>query len=524
VRFHELVDVSNSVAQTRGRLEKTAKLADLVKRLEPGEIGTGVAYLCGSLTQGRVGVGWSALSQARSTPPSSIASLDLKDVEYAFGQISAATGAGSAKRRASVLTDLFRRATEAEQDFLVRLLSGDLRQGALEGVLSEAVAKAAGADPGLVRHAAMMCGDLAETARVVLTTGSDALSAYTIQLLRPVQPMLASPAENVTEALAAFGEAAFELKLDGARIQVHKAGDVVKVFSRALRDVTTAVPEVVDAVRSLPARDLILDGEVIALRPDGIARPFQETMRRFGRRLDVELLRKELPLTPFFFDCLYVDGRPLISEPQRSRFASLEKVAGTLAIPHRIIADARTALDFFNQAIAGGHEGLMAKSLEAPYAAGSRGSAWLKIKQVRTLDLVVLAAEWGSGRRRGWLSNLHLGARDDVEPGRFIMLGKTFKGMTDELLNWQTAALLEREVRREGHIVFVRPELVVEIAFNDLQASSQYPGGLALRFARVKGYRADKRAGEADTLRTLQEIYRSMTGLEPPAPWSDVPN
>ena len=519
MRLQELVDVSNGVAQLRGRLEKTAKLADLLKRLEPREIGIGVTYLCGSLPQGRMGVGWSTVAQARSTAPSPIPSLELTDVESVFGQISAATGAGSSKRRATLLTDLFQRATAEEQEFLVRLLSGDLRQGALEGVLTEAVAKAGGADPELVRHAAMMCGDLAEAASVFLVNGLQALSAYTIQLFRPVQPMLASPAENVGEALAAFGEAAFELKLDGARIQVHKAGDEVKVFSRALRDVTAAVPEVVEAVRGLAPRELILDGEVIALRPDGVARPFQETMRRFGRRLDVELLRKELALTPFFFDCLYIDGRPMITEPQLTRFAALAGATGALAVPHRIIRDEGAAAEFFNEAIAAGHEGLMAKSLDAPYAAGSRGSAWLKIKQVRTLDLVVLAAEWGNGRRRGWLSNLHLGARA-AEPDRFVMLGKTFKGMTDELLAWQTAALLEREVRREGHVVFVRPELVFEVAFNDLQASPQYPGGLALRFARVKGYRPDKRAEDADTLETLQEIYRSMTGLPPPVPKS----
>jgi len=361
-----------------------------------------------------------------------------------------------------------------------------------------------------------MCGDLSEVARAAIIDGPEALSRYVIQLFRPVEPMLASPAESVAEALAAFGEAAFEWKLDGARIQVHKAGNDVRVFSRTLRDVTAAVPEVVEAVRPLEARELILDGEVIALRPDRVPHPFQETMRRFGRRLDVDRLRPELPLTPFFFDCLYLDGSPLISEPQRSRFAALASAVAELAVPHRVIGDERAATEFFNQSVGGGHEGLMAKSLDAPYAAGSRGSAWLKIKQVRTLDLVVLAAEWGNGRRRGWLSNLHLGARDP-ERQRFVMLGKTFKGLTDELLAWQTAALLEREVRRDGHIVFVRPELVVEIAFNDLQESPQYPGGLALRFARVKGYRSDKTVEQADTLQTLQEMYCSTTGRAAPA-------
>ena len=363
----------------------------------------------------------------------------------------------------------------------------------------------------------MMCGNLGDVACAALVEGASALSRYAIQLFRPVEPMLASPAENVSDALKAFGQAAFELKLDGARIQVHKSGDEVRVFSRALRDVTAAVPEVVEAVKPLPSREIILDGEVLALQRDGTPLPFQETMRRFGRRRDVDRLRWDLPLTPFFFDCLYADGRLLTAEPQRERFAALGTLVGAFAVPHRIIGDGNSAMDFFDRAIASGHEGVMVKSLDAPYAAGSRGSAWLKIKKVRTIDLVVLAAEWGSGRRRGWLSNLHLGARDP-DRNRLVMLGKTFKGMTDTLLEWQTAALLEREVEREGHVVLVRPELVVEIAFNDLQESPQYPGGLALRFARVKGYRPDKSAEDADTLQTLQDIYHSMTGRVAPVP------
>ena len=399
----------------------------------------------------------------------------------------------------------------------MRLLSGELRQGAQESVVAEAVAKAAHAPAAAVRQAAMLCGDLGEVARAALVDGPQSLSKYAIQLFRPIEPMLASPAESVSEAIEAFGEAAFELKLDGARIQVHKSGGQVRVFSRALRDVTSAVPEVVEAVASMPARDLILDGEVLALQPDGTPLPFQETMRRFGRRLEVDRLRTALPLTPFFFDCLYADGRPLTAEPQRARFAALQSAVGDLAVPYQVISDATAAAEFFDRAIASGHEGVMAKSLDAPYAAGSRGSAWLKIKNVRTLDLVVLAAEWGSGRRKGWLSNLHLGARDP-DRNQFVMLGKTFKGMTDELLAWQTAALLEREERREAHVVYVRPELVVEVAFNDVQESPQYPGGLALRFARVKGYRPDKAATDADTLQTLQAIYRTMTGREAPSP------
>jgi DNA ligase-1 len=515
MRLAELVDTSNAVAAVSSRLEKTRRLADLLKNLRPGEIPVAVAFLSGSLLQGRVGLGWAALAQARAQGASNTPTLDLQQVNDTFDLIGRAAGAGSAKQRARLLAELFQQASPPEQDFLVRLISGDLRQGALEGVLSEAIAKAAGTRPDEIRRAAMLCGDLTEAARVALTEGADALSRYAIQLFRPVEPMLATAAEDVTEALTLLGEAAFELKLDGARIQVHKQQDDVRVFSRALRDVTAAVPEVVESVRPLPARELILDGEVIALGADGVPLPFQETMRRFGRRLDVDQLRAELPVTPFFFDCLYVDGRSMTSEPLRVRFAALSHVAPHLTVSHQVIGDPTAATAFFQRAIAKGHEGIMAKALDVPYAAGSRGSAWLKIKQVRTLDLVVLAAEWGSGRRRGWLSNLHLGARDP-ERRRFVMLGKTFKGMTDEVLEWQTAALLERETSREGHIVFVRPELVVEVAFNDLQESPQYPGGLALRFARVKGYRDDKTADQADTLQTLQDIYRAATAR--PAP------
>ena len=514
-----LADVSNAVAQTRSRLEKTDRLAELLKRLLPEEIQIAVAFLSGSLPQRRIGIGWSVISHARSATPAAQPTLELRQVHDVFDRIANTSGAGSARARTQLLAALFSRATESEQDFLVRLLSGELRQGAQEGVLADAIARAAGVPADAVRNAAMICGDLSDVACAALVEGIAALSKYAIQLFRPVEPMLASPAESVADAIAAFGQAAFELKLDGARIQVHKSGDEVRVFSRALRDVTPAVPEVVEAVRTLPTGEAILDGEVLALRHDGTPLPFQETMRRFGRRLEIDRLRMDLPLTPVFFDCLYIDGRTLTAEPQRERFAALTRVVGALAVPHRIIGDEGEASAFFDDAIAKGHEGLMAKSLDAPYAAGSRGSSWLKIKNVRTLDLVVLAAEWGSGRRRGWLSNLHLAARDPAR-NRLVMLGKTFKGMTDALLEWQTAALLEREVSRDGHIVYVRPELVVEIAFNDLQESPQYPGGLALRFARVKRYRPDKTAEQADTLETLQNIYSSMTGRAAPAPRS----
>ena len=516
MRFHELVAVSDAVARTRARLEKTSRLAELLKRLAPDEVRVAVSFLSGGLLQGRIGIGWSVVGRARDTVPADEPTLELLDVHAVFTRLADVSGAGVTQARLDLLKNLFSRATAAEQDFIVRLISGELRQGALEGVLVEAVAKAAGAPPDAVRQAAMMCGDLGEVASALVREGVNSLSMYSIELFRPVEPMLASPCESVSEALQSFGEAAFELKVDGARVQAHKAGSEVRVFSRALRDVTPAVPEVVEALRAFPAREVILDGEVIAMQPNGTPYPFQETMKRFGRRLEVDRLRSELPLTPYFFDCLYSEGRSLVASAQRDRFSTLASLAGSFTVPHRVISDAASAAAFFNSAIAAGHEGVMAKSLVAPYAAGSRGSAWLKIKQVRTLDLVVLAAEWGSGRRRGWLSNLHLGARDPVR-NRFVMLGKTFKGMTDELLEWQTAALLEREVGREGHIVFVRPELVVEIAFNDVQESPQYPGGLALRFARVKGYRPDKTAAQADTLQSLQDIYRATTGREAPS-------
>jgi DNA ligase-1 len=516
MQFQDLVDVSNDVARMRGRLDKTARLAELLKRLEPDEITIAVAFLSGSLLQGRIGIGWSMIAQASDSVAARTPLLTLREVNEAFVRIAATGGSGATRTRSSILGELFARSTSAEQEYLGRLLSGDLRQGALEGVVMEAIAKATRVKAETIRHAAMMCGDLTEVARAAIVDGPAALARFAIQLFRPVEPMLASPAESVSEALEVLGVAAFELKLDGARIQVHKSGADVRVFSRALRDVTAAVPEVVDLVRVLPARELILDGEVIALRPDGGPLPFQETMRRFGRRLDLEQLRAELPLTPFFFDCLFVDGQQQTSQPQRERFHVLSTIASHLSVAHRILDQEDAAAEFFKGAIAGGHEGLVAKSLDAPYSAGTRGSAWLKIKQVRTLDLVVLAAEWGNGRRRGWLSNLHLAARDP-DRNRFVMLGKTFKGLTDELLEWQTAALLERETRREGNIVHVRPELVVETAFNDLQESPQYPGGLALRFARVKRYRPDKTADDADTLQTLQSIYRSMTGRPAPA-------
>jgi DNA ligase-1 len=513
MRFAELVETSDVVARTSGRLEKIDRLAALLKRAAAsgGEIiEIAAAFLSGAPRQGRIGLGGAALSAARHVAPGP-PTLDLAEVDETFAEIRSASGPGSTQGRAEILGRLLARSTRAEQDFIIRLIAGDLRQGALEGVLVDAVARAADLPASRVRRATMLAGALAPVARVALTEGDRGLSRFLLQPFQPIQPMLADSAADVGDAMATLGEAALEYKLDGARIQVHKVDDEVRVFSRNLRDVTIAVPEVVAVARTIPARELILDGEVIALTEGGAPRPFQTTMRRFGRKLDVDRLRGELPLTPFFFDALYLDGDPLVDEPLARRVAVLaDHLPADNVIPRLVTANPDEAAAFAKEALAAGHEGVMAKSLDGLYAAGRRGSAWLKVKQAHTLDLVILAAEWGSGRRRGTLSNLHLGARDD-QRGGFVMLGKTFKGLTDAMLAWQTTRLLELEIGRDDYTVHVRPELVAEIAFNDVQVSPQYPGGLALRFARVKRYRTDKTAAEADTFTAVQRIYQQAT-------------
>jgi DNA ligase-1 len=383
---------------------------------------------------------------------------------------------------------------------------GELRQGALEGVMLEAAAVAAGLPAAEMRRAATFAGGIPQVARAALD--GVGLEQFSIRLMQPVLPMLAQPAEDVASALADLGTALFEWKLDGARIQVHKAGDEVRVFTRNLNDVSLRVPEVVTALKDVAA-DLILDGEAIALRGDGRPHPFQVTMRRFGRKTDDEALRAALPLSVFFFDCLLRNGEPIVDRGARERHDILRQVLpATIVTPSLITEDAAKASAFYEDALARGHEGLMAKALDAPYEAGRRGAGWLKLKRAKTLDLVVIGVEWGSGRRKGWLSNLHLGARD-AERGGFVMLGKTFKGLTDEMLAWQTKKFLELEIGRDAHTVFVRPEIVAEIAFNEIQASSQYPGGVTLRFARVKRYRDDKAASEADTIATIQHMYQA---------------
>ena len=499
-----VVETSRRVTETSKRLEKVELLANLLRQLHPHEIEIVVTFLAGGIRQGRIGVGYAAIQGAQG-PPAATPSLEVTEIDSTFQSIIAVSGSGSQRRRLQLLHQMLARATQPEQHFLMRLLVGELRQGALEAVMVEALAKSSGVTVERVRRAVMLAGDIAKVSRALLEQGETALDQYDVQLFRPVHPMLAGTADDVDEALADLGEAALEFKLDGARVQVHRSGDDVAVYSRALNNVTAAVPEVVEAVRALPAKNLILDGEVISLLPDGRPQPFQVTMRRFGRKLDVERMRGEFPMTPFWFDLLYLDGSNLLDEPQARRFSALKNIAGDSIIPHTISSDAGRASEFMENALSRGHEGIMAKAVGARYAAGSRGQSWLKVKRARTLDLVILAAEWGHGRRHGKLSNLHLGARD-VEKGGFAMLGKTFKGLTDEMLAWQTEALLKLEVSRDGYTVYVRPELVVEIAFNEIQVSSRYASGLALRFARVKRYRTDKSAAETDTFQTVQRM------------------
>ena len=504
MKLAQLVQVSAAVAGRSGRHDKITELAAFLARLTPDEIPIAIGFFTGWPRQGRIGVGWATISGARAHAPASAPTLDIHDVDRVLGELQAVRGKRSGAERARLLAELYARATAAEQEFLSALVVGDVRQGALEGVLVEAVGKAVGVTSDRVRRAAMMAGDLGVVAGALMAEGESALARYQLELFRPIQPMLADSAPTVGDALAEYTPALLEWKLDGARIQVHRREDRVAVYTRNLNDVTSRVPEVVDAVKALSARELVLDGEVIALMSDGKPLSFQVTMSRFGRRQDAEVLRAALPLTAFLFDLLWQDGEPILDRPLSERLQRLDAVVpATMRVPRLITGDVEEAKAFDADARARGHEGVMVKSLTAPYAAGRRGSAWLKVKTARTLDLVVLAVEWGSGRRQGWLSNLHLGARDP-STGEFVMLGKTFKGMTDEILEWQTKELLAREIRREGHVVYVRPELVVEIAFNDVQRSSQYPGGVALRFARVKGYRPDKRAADADTIEAVR--------------------
>lgn len=516
VLLDTLAATLDTVAATRSRLAKVDALAALLRDLaaeeaeteEAGaaEVEAAVGILVGRPRQGRVGVGWRSARIALGAPAGE-PSLTIGDLDALLDRLAALSGAGSAGERDRELREFAARATAREQDLLVRVLLGEMRTGALEGVLLDAIARAADRPGEAVRRAAMLSGDLGETARLALTGTAEELEEVGLVVGRPVLPMLAASAPTAAEALATTGAASVEYKLDGARIQVHRSGDEVRVFTRSLADITHRVPEVVEVVRRMPARDLILDGETLSLDEDGAPRPFQETMARFG----AEAVR-ETVLHPWFFDLLHVDGRDLLDEPLSVRRRELERVAGEHRIPGEVTDDPEVAERVSREALAAGQEGVVVKAIGSSYAAGRRGSSWVKVKPVHTYDLVVLACEWGSGRRHGWLSNLHLGALDPAgefgEPGGFVMVGKTFKGLTDDLLRWQTERFQQLEIRRTPGTVWVAPTTVVEIAIDGVQRSSRYPGGIALRFARVKRYREDKPAAEADTIQTLRGLLR----------------
>ncbi|RJL34468.1 ATP-dependent DNA ligase [Bailinhaonella thermotolerans] len=502
----EVARTSEAVAGDSGRLSKVAHLAEALGRAEPGEVAVAIAYLSGELPQRQIGVGWRGLREL--PPPAAVPSLTLAHVDEVFDRIKAQSGTGSQAARRGLVNGLFAAATEPEQRFLVRLLTGELRQGALDGVMTDAIARAAGVPAAEVRRALMLRGSLPAVGATALAEGAEGLRGFRLEVGRPLQPMLAQSADTVAAALEKTGvPAAVEWKLDGVRVQVHRAGSEVTVFTRTLDEITSRVPELVEAVLALPVTTAVLDGEVIALRPDGRPEPFQVTASRVGSRTDVARLREATPLSVFFFDALHLDGQDLLDLPYTARQDALAKaVPSGLLTPRVTTSDAGEVEEFFAAAVARGHEGVLVKSPDAVYAAGRRGAGWVKVKPRHTLDLVVLAAEWGNGRRRGWLSNLHLGALDP-ETGGYVMLGKTFKGMTDKLLAWQTERLLELATGpADQYVVPVRPELVVEIAFDGVQRSPRYPGGMALRFARVVRYRPDKRPQDADTVQTVRDI------------------
>ena len=505
-----IVDTSSRVAAASARTAKVRELAECLRALEPQEIEIAVPYLSGDTLQGKFGMGYSTLQAAAGGAAATDPSLSVAELNRRLDEIAAMRGAGSSAQRTQALRDLFTLTTGAEQSFVIRLLTGELRQGALAGVMIDAIAAAAQVPVSEVRRAAMYAS-LAATAYFALTEGAAGLKQFQLQTLSPLAPMLAQTAADTDEALEQLpGDLAFEWKMDGARIQAHKSGDEIRIYSRALNDVSAAIPEIVEAVRALPTRDVVLDGEAVVLDAQGRAVAFQVTMRRFGRKLDVETMRAKLPIHAFFFDCLRLDERTLADLPGRERIAALTHIVPErMRMPRIVTRSNDEARQFYDAALAAGHEGVMAKGLDAPYEAGNRGASWLKIKRAHTLDLVVLAAEWGHGRRAGKLSNLHLGAMDPAT-GEYVMLGKTFKGLTDAVLAWQTEQLLAREVRRDQLTVYVRPELVVEIAFSDLQDSPRYAGGLALRLARVKRYREDKKVGEADDMNSVRKIYAAQ--------------
>ena len=496
-----IVSTSQRVAATSSRRDKTAALADTLAELEIAEIETAVGFLVGEPRQGRIGVGWATL--APLTPPSADRStLSLADVDSRLDDLAALEGPGSGDQRARLLTDLLTRATPQEDQFIRRLLGGELRQGALAGVMTDAVARAAGVPASAVRRAAMLSGDLGRAAHLALTEGRPALDRVGLELLRPVQPMLASTADSVRSAVEEIGRASVEWKLDGIRVQVHRRGRDVAIFTRNLNEVTDRLPEVVEMVRGLSPDRFVLDGETIGLTDDAGPRRFQDTASRFGRENPDD---HEYRLEALFFDLLHLDGTDLLDDPLEDRRQALSELVGRHVVPGIITDDGTEAEEMLDEALARGHEGVMVKAADSLYHAGRRGKSWRKVKPVKTLDLVVIAVEWGSGRRLGKLSNIHMGARD-AETGEFVMVGKTFKGMTDQMLAWQTERFTDLKTHEEGHVVHVRPEQVVEIALDGVQSSTRYPGGVALRFARVKGYRPDKSSGDADTIDTVRAM------------------
>ena len=510
--LQSLVGTSGEISATRSRSAKTRLIAEALRTAEPDEVQTVVSYLSGELRQRRIGVGWRSLQKLPT--PAAEPTLTVAETHDAFERMSRVSGSGSQAARAEMVDDLFGRATADEQRYLALLVMGELRQGALDGVMLSAVSEASGVPDHVVRRAVMLCGATGPVAAVALGEGQDALDRFGLEVSRPLRPMLAASAPDVPGAMAkvaADEPAALEWKVDGIRVQVHRDHDEVRVFTRSLDDITARVPEIVEAVRALPATALVLDGEAVTLDDDGRARPFQATGSRTASSANVDELRRQAPLTPYFFDLLHLDGADLLDLPASGRHERLAAVVPEhQRMPRLVTDDVSAAARFFAEAVAAGHEGVVVKRLDDPYEAGRRGSGWVKVKPRHTLDLVVLAAEWGHGRRRGWLSNLHLGARDE-QTGEFVMLGKTFKGMTDEMLTWQTERLLELETRRDRYAVYVRPELVVEIAFDGVQTSPRYPAGMALRFARVLRYRDDKSAPEADTVSMLRAIHAGDT-------------
>jgi DNA ligase-1 len=517
LKLAEVVAASRDVAATRSRKQKTERLAQLLSQLEAHEVRAAVGFLCGELRQGKLGVGYRLLQRLQGSNAAPEPSVTVTELDDTFQALADLSGKGSSKRRDQLLKGLFLRLTSDERDFVTRLVVGELRQGALEALVVDALGQTTNISPALLRRAMLFAGDATEVAARALGGGAAALAELSIELFRPLRPMLAQTAEHVTDAVSRLAPCAFEQKLDGARIQVHRAGERVAVYSRHGNELTDALPEVVALAHSFDAQTLVLDGEAIALTPGGRPQPFQVTMRRFGRKQAVNELADSLPLSAFFFDCLYLNGEVLVEKTNAERWAALcSAVPPSSRVVRALVESAGDVLAgeaLMQAALHSGHEGVVVKSLSSSYEAGRRGAGWLKLKPAPTLDLVVLAAEWGSGRRKGWLSNLHLGARDP-ETGGFVMLGKTFKGLTDETLAWQTQKLRELATSESEWVVHVRPELVVEIAFDGLQKSPIYPGGLALRFARVRRYRDDKSASEADTIGFVRSLYERQLGGE----------